>query len=78
MATIKNSAKATLKGKTKISRMWLIRELCKKHFGAKRPTAIEINTIVKSFGLNRYTEDGKKREKEVIAKAMQKAYASIS
>ena len=78
MATIENSAKATIKGKTKISRMWLIRELCKKHFGAKRPTAIEINTIVKSFGLNRYTEDGKKREKEVIAKAMQKAYASIS
>ncbi len=77
MATIKNNAKATLKGKTKISRMWLIRELCKEHFGAVRPTAVQINAVIKSFGLNRYTEDGKKRSKEVIKEAMQKAIASL-
>jgi hypothetical protein len=77
MATIKNNAKATLKGKTKISRMWLIRELCKKHFGAVRPNAVQINTVIKEFGLNRYTEDGKKRSKEVIKEAMQKAIASL-
>ena len=77
MATIKNNAKATLKGKTKISRMWVIRKLCQKAFGATRPTAVQINAVIKEYGLNRYTEDGKKRSKEVIKEAMQKAIASL-
>ena len=47
MATIKNNAKATLKGKTKISRMWVIRKLCQKAFGATRPTAVQINAVIK-------------------------------
>lgn len=63
--------------KRKISRMWVIRQLCLKTFGAKRPTAKQINEIIHTYSLNRYTEDGKKRSKEVIKEAMQKAYASL-
>ena len=64
--------------KRKISRMWVIRQLCLKHFRAKRPTAIQINTIIKSYNLNRYTSDGKKRTKEVIKEYIAKAYAQLS
>jgi len=65
-------------GKKKVSRLWVIRQLCLKHFGAKRPTAIQINTIIKSYDLNRYTSDGKKRTKEVIKEAISKAYSKLS
>ena len=64
--------------KKKISRIWVIRQLCLKKFKTKRPTAIQIKTVIHENGLNRYTVDGKKRDKEVISKAMQKAYASLS
>jgi hypothetical protein len=75
----KESSKALGKGgrKRKVSRMWVIRQLCLKAFGAKRPTAVQIKSVIEEYGLNRYTPDGKKRDKEVITKAMQKAYASI-
>ena len=63
--------------KKTVSRIWVIRELCKKKFKAKRPTAKQINEIIHTYSLNRYTEDGKKRSKEVIKEAMQKAYASL-
>jgi len=63
--------------KMKISRMWVIREICKKKYKAVRPTAVQIKTVIDEYGLSRYTPDGKKRDKEVITKAMQKAYASI-
>ena len=63
--------------KKKISRIWVIRQLCLKKFKAKRPTAIQIQTVIRENGLNRYTADGKKRDKEVISKAMQKAVASL-
>ena len=64
--------------KKKISRIWVIRQLCLKAYGAKRPTAKQITDVIHNHGLNRYTADGKKRDKEVILKAMQKAYASLS
>jgi len=64
-------------GKKKVSRMWVIRELCKKKYGTVRPTAIQLNTVIRDWNLNRYTIDGKKRSKEEITKAMQIAYASI-
>ena len=63
--------------KMKITRMWVIRQLCLKAYGAKRPTAKQINDVIHKHGLNRYTADGKKRDKETITKAMQKAYASL-
>ena len=74
----KGSVEMTGRTKRKISRMWVIRQLCLKAYGAKRPTAKQINDIIQAYGLNRYTPDGKKRSKEVIKEAMQKAYASIS
>jgi len=64
-------------GKKKVSRMWVIREICKKKYGTVRPTAIQLNTVIRDWNLNRYTIDGKKRSKEEITKAMQIAYASI-
>jgi hypothetical protein len=56
----------------------VIRQLCLKAYGAKRPTAKQQLEVIHQHGLNRYTADGKKRDKEVIKKAMQKAYASLS
>ena len=64
--------------KRKVSRMWIIRQLCLKHFGAKRPTAIQINNIIKKYNLNRYTPEGKKRSKEVIKEYIAKAYAKLN
>ena len=64
--------------KRKISRMWVIRQLCLKHFRAKRPTAIQINNIIKKYNLNRYTPEGKKRSKEVIKEYIAKAYAKLN
>jgi hypothetical protein len=63
--------------KQKISRMWVIRELCKKKHGTVRPTAIQITTVIRDWNLNKYTITGKKRSKEEMTIAMQKAYASL-
>tara|TARA_R110002020_G_scaffold112881_3_gene259768 strand:- start:746 stop:946 length:201 start_codon:yes stop_codon:yes gene_type:complete len=63
--------------KKKISRIWVIRELCKKKYDAVRPTASQMLSVIKEHGLNKYTADGKKRDKEVMTKAMQKAVASL-
>jgi len=64
-------------GKKKISRNWVIRELCKEKYGTVRPTGVQINTVIRSFNLNRYTIDGKKKSKEDMKIAMQRAYASL-
>lgn len=64
-------------GKKKISRVWLIRKLCQKHFKAVRPTAIQINNIIKRYNLSRFTEDGKRRSKEALHKDIAKAYAKL-
>ena len=72
-----NGEHSRIMSKKKISRIWVIRQLCLKKFKTKRPTAIQIQEVIKEHGLNRYTTDGKKRDKEVIAKAMQRAYASL-
>ena len=63
--------------KRQVSRIWVIRELCKKKYKSVRPTAVQIKAVIDEYGLNRYTTDGKKRSKEVITEAMQKAVASL-
>ena len=63
--------------KKKVSRIWVIREICKKKYGTVRPTAIQINTVIRDWNLNKYTIDGKKRSKEMMKEAMSKAYASL-
>ena len=70
--------KGSALGKKKISRMWIIRELCKKHYRTVRPTASQINNVIHMYKLNRYSVDGKKRSKEVIKEHMQKAYAKLT
>ena len=66
------------KKKQKISRMWIIRQLCKKHYQTVRPTAHQINNIIHMYKLNRYSVDGKKRSKEVIKEYIAKAYAKLN
>ena len=64
--------------KKKISRMWIIRELCKKHYKAVRPTAKQINNVIHMYKLNRYSVDGKKRSKEVIKEYMANASGQLT
>ena len=64
--------------KKKISRMWIIRELCKKHYKAVRPTAKQINNVIHMYKLNRYSVDVNNRSKEVIKEYMAKAYAKLT
>ena len=63
--------------KKKISRVWIIRKLCQKHHKSVRPTAKQILNVVYKYDLNRHTADGKTRSKEVMTKAVAKAYAKL-
>jgi len=62
----------------KISRIWLIRRLCQKHYKSVRPTAHQINNVIHKYGLNKYSVDGKIRSKEVMQKNIAKAYAKLN
>lgn len=61
----------------KVSRVWIIKKLCQKHFKAVHPTAIQMLNIIKKYNLNMYTEDGKRRSKEAMQKDIAKAYAKL-
>ena len=61
----------------KVSRIEVIRKLVHKEYGAKRPTAEQINAVIKKYDLNLYTSDGKRRNKEVIGKAIAKVIGSL-
>ena len=61
----------------KVSRIDVIRRLCRKEYGAVRPTADKINAVIKKYGLNLYTEDGKRRSREVIGKHIAKVIESL-
>ena len=61
----------------KVSRIEVIRRLCRKEYGAVRPTADKINAVIKKYGLNLYTEDGKRRSREVIGKNIAKVIKSL-
>ena len=61
----------------KVSRIEVIRLLCKKEYGAKRPTAQQQLEVIKKYELNLYTSDGKRRSKEVIGKAIAKVITSL-
>jgi len=61
----------------KVSRIEVIRRLCKREYGAVRPTADKINAVIKKYGLNLYTEDGKRRSREVIGKHIAKVIKSL-
>jgi len=61
----------------KVSRLQVIQRLVRKEYGAKRPTAEQINMIIQRYELNLYTSDGKRRNKEVIGKAIAKVISSL-
>ena len=61
----------------KVSRIEVIRRLCKKEYGAVRPTAKQQLEVIKKYGLNLYTEDGKRRSREVIGKHIAKVIKSL-
>ena len=63
--------------KKKISRLWVIRKLCQKHYQTVHPTAAQINNVIHMHGLNKYSADGKVRSKEVLTKNIAKAYAKL-
>ena len=61
----------------KVSRFEVIRKLVKKEYGAKRPSAQQINDLIKKYELNLYTSDGKRRNSEVIGKAISKIIETL-
>jgi hypothetical protein len=61
----------------KVSRFEVIRKLVKKEYGAVRPTAHQINEVIKKYELNLYTSDGKRRNREVMGKAISKVIESL-
>jgi len=63
--------------KKKISRLWIIRKLCQKHYQTAHPTAEQINNVIHRYGLNRYTTDGKVRSKEALTRNIAQAYAKL-
>ena len=63
--------------KKKISRLWVIQRLCKKHYRTVHPTAAQINNVIHKYGLNKYTVDGKARSKEALTRNIAQAYAKL-
>ena len=61
----------------KVSRLDVIRKLCVREYGAVRPTAQQQLAVIKKYGLNLYTEDGKRRSREVIGKHIAKVIKSL-
>jgi len=61
----------------KVSRMEVIKKLVRKEYKSVRPTAHQINEVIKRYELNLYTSDGKRRNREVIAKAIAKVIESL-
>ena len=61
----------------KVSRFDIIKKLIRKEYKNKRPTAIEMLEVIRKYDLQKYRSDGKKRSREVMTKAIAKAYKSL-
>ena len=61
----------------KVSRFDVIKKLIRKEYKSKRPTAIEMIEVIRKYDLQKYRSDGKKRSREVMTKAIAKAYKSL-
>ena len=57
-------------------RMKLIKALCREKYEEK-PSAIQIMAVITENGLQRYKEDGRKRNPDVIKTAMKEAYNKL-
>ena len=58
-------------------RMKLIKALCHEKYAPEKPSAIQIMAVITENGLQRYKEDGRKRNPEVIKTAMSQAYNKL-
>ncbi len=58
----------------RVSRFKVIQKLVKKKYKSKRPTAIQILEVIKEHDLSLFKSDGKKRSREVVGKAVAKAF----
>jgi|TARA_R110002110_G_scaffold240335_3_gene456544 hypothetical protein len=58
----------------KVSRLDIIKKLLVKEYKALRPTAEQISAVISKYDLNLYNKDGNHRSKEVMTKAVAKAY----
>ena len=61
----------------KISRMELIKKLIHKEYKKKRPNANEMLKVIRKYDLMLHRSDGKRRSREVMTKAVAKAYKSL-
>jgi hypothetical protein len=61
----------------RVSRFKVIQMLVKKKYKAKRPTAIQMMEVIQEHDLGLYKSDGKKRSREVVGKAVAKAYLKV-
>ena len=61
----------------KISRMELIKKLIQKEYKKKRPNANEMLKVIRKYDLMLHRSDGKRRSREVMTKAVAKAYKSL-
>ena len=61
-----------------ISRVELIKQLVRKHYGKKRPTGEEIMTVIKEYDLQLHKSDGRKRSRSAVTKSIAKAYKVLS
>ena len=60
-----------------VSRFKVIRRLVRKEYGSVRPTSQQIIGVIKKYDLSLYKTDGKKRNREVIGRALAKALNSL-
>ena len=61
----------------KVSRFDIIKKLIRKEYKDKRPNAKEMMEVIHKYDLQKYRSDGKKRSREVMTKAIAKAYKSL-
>ena len=61
----------------KINRMELIKRLINKEYKKKRPNAREMMAVIHKYDLQLHRSDGKRRSREVMTKAVAKAFKSL-
>ena len=61
----------------KINRFELIKKLIQKEYKKKRPNATEMLAVIRKYDLMLHRSDGKRRSREVMTKAVAKAFKSL-
>ena len=61
----------------KVSRLDIIKKLIRKEYKDKRPNAKEMMEVIHKYDLQLHRSDGKRRSREVMTKAVAKAFKSL-